>query len=163
MRFNKCSSISASCFVQLHLLNIIEYLELKGTHHPVATGSGCLLDGKHRPQSWIWSNLGKNPVLLVEFYSKPGFGLLEHQGCSCHIAVFPLVALWAGQDLVLTALQQQKLFMFPWQCSLCLLGPWQHSHSPSHHVFGLAVSLQVTVPICLCSKLLTFNGLTGWC
>lgn len=60
-----------------------------------------------------------------------------------------------GWMFVLTELQQNIVYVDSRVSALS--GPGQFAH----HIFGLAVSLRVTVPICLHSKLLTFNGLTG--
>lgn len=112
------------------------------------------------------------PVIGTEQFWQPGAvgEILQetrhrgHEGELCCIVGLPPVGLQPGLPFVLTAVapKKKKKCLFLWQPSLCLLGCWRGAR-PQRRVFGFAASSQATVPICLCSKLLTFNGLTGLC
>lgn len=120
-----------------------------------------LVSWQTRPQSLVQSNSG-SLVLLGRFCRKPGTEGTKASRATPHRWA-PTRWSAAGAALCLNSIstkKKKKKSLFLWQPSLCLLGCWRGAR-PQRRVFGFAASSQATVPIWLCSKLLTFNGLTG--
>lgn len=126
-------------------------------------GQAACLMANTDPSCGYGATLASQPCAVDEVLQLTRLQALRARRLLMPLSHVPTGCFAVGAGLCLDSTAAKKKVCFP---GMVYLLAWVLAKCPSslsHHIFGLAVSLQVTVPICLCSKLLTFNGLTGLC